>query len=114
MEIHQHESGAKLDADKNRLGLVLGGFANALQQVGEIGTAGAIKYSPDGWKTVPNGLERYTDAMLRHLMSYLSGELIDPESQQQHLEHCCWNVLAMLELTLKEQKEKISNERGSM
>lgn len=34
--IGQHEPGAKLDAGKDRLGLVLGGFSNALQSVGQI------------------------------------------------------------------------------
>lgn len=39
------ESGAKLDAGKPRLGLVLCGFARALQEVGKVGTFGAAKYS---------------------------------------------------------------------
>ena len=35
---HPNEAGAKLDAGKNRLGLVLCGFARALQEVGKVGT----------------------------------------------------------------------------
>lgn len=38
-----NEVGAKLDAGKNRLGLVLGGFARALQEIGRVGTYGANK-----------------------------------------------------------------------
>ena len=33
-----NEAGAKLDAGKNRLGLVLCGFSRALQEVGKVGT----------------------------------------------------------------------------
>ena len=63
--IQQHEPGAKLDAGKNRLGLVFSGFALALQAVGAVGTYGANKYTDEGWKAVPDANKRYTDAMLR-------------------------------------------------
>lgn len=38
-----HEPGAKLDASKNRIGLVLFGFAQALIEVAKVGTYGAKK-----------------------------------------------------------------------
>lgn len=98
--ISAHTPGAKLDAGKNRLGLVLGGFAHALQAVGEIGTDGAIKYSENGWLQVPNGQERYTDAQLRHIFAELSGEKLDPQSKKLHAAHNAWNALARLELIL--------------
>lgn len=62
-----NEPGAKLDAGKNRIGLVLFGFARALQEVGKVGTYGANKYTDNGWTEVPDGERRYTDALLRHL-----------------------------------------------
>lgn len=93
-----HTPGAKLDSGKNRLGLVLGGFAEALQGVGLVGTYGANKYTPDGWKYVENGRERYWDALWRHLFAYASGEIIDPESGLPHLSHAAWNALAVIEL----------------
>ena len=96
------KAGVKYDQGKNRLGLVLSGFANALQEVGEIGTAGAIKYSDNGWLEVENAYERYLDAMFRHLFKHLSGETNDPDSGQRHLAHMCWNALAIVELTSKE------------
>ena len=40
----QYNTG-KNDAGKNRLGLVLGGFADALEDVGLVGTYGASIYS---------------------------------------------------------------------
>ncbi|MCP4595732.1 dATP/dGTP diphosphohydrolase domain-containing protein [Neptuniibacter sp.] len=100
----QHEVGAKLDHGKNRLALVLGGFTNALQAVGEVGTFGANKYTDNGWKSVENGTERYTDAMLRHQFKEFAGEITDPDSEKMHAAHTAWNALARLELLLLEEK----------
>jgi hypothetical protein len=99
-----HQAGAKLDHGKNRLGLVLGGFPRALQAVGEVGTMGASKYTDSGWKQVVNGEQRYTDALLRHLMKEFTGEINDKESQLKHAAHLAWNALARLELILKEEE----------
>ena len=51
-----NEAGAKLDAGKNRLGLVLCGFARALQEVGKVGTYGATKYTDNGWVGAAEGI----------------------------------------------------------
>lgn len=93
--------GAKLDAGKNRLGLVMHGFALALEQVGKVGTFGATKYTPNGWINVPNGVERYTDAMYRHLMLEAQGELLDPQTELFHAAHTAWNALARLDLMIR-------------
>jgi hypothetical protein len=98
-----HAPGAKLDAGKNRLGLVLGGFTRALQEVGKVGTFGAAKYTDNGWLSVPNGQARYTDAMFRHLLKEAEGEANDPDSKLKHAAHAAWNALARLELALIEE-----------
>lgn len=98
-----HAPGAKLDAGKNRLGLVLGGFTRALQEVGKVGTFGAAKYTDNGWVSVPNGQTRYTDAMFRHLLKEAEGEANDPDSKLKHAAHAAWNALARLELALIEE-----------
>lgn len=96
--LDQHAPGAKCDLGKNRLHLVLGDFSHALWAVGEVGTYGARKYSEHGWSQVSNGPDRYLDAMYRHLL--IDGE-IDHESGLKHLAHACWNLLAALELELR-------------
>ena len=96
-----NEAGAKLDAGKNRLGLVLCGFARALQEVGRVGTYGANKYTDNGWMEVPDGERRYTDAMLRHLMREATGEELDPDTGLHHAAHAAWNALARLDLALR-------------
>lgn len=102
-----NETGAKLDANKNRLGLVLFGFSRALQEVGKVGTYGAKKYSDNGWIEVPDGERRYTDAMLRHLMREATGEERDPDTGLHHAAHAAWNALARLDLALR----KASNDK---
>ena len=102
----QHSPGAKLDAGKLRAGLVLGGFARALREVSAVGTYGANKYTPNGWVQVPNGVERYTDAMHRHLLSEASGEARDPDTEILHAAHAAWNALARLDLMIRKSEEK--------
>lgn len=97
-----HEAGAKLDYGKNRLGLVVGGFSRALQAVGEVGTYGANKYTDNGWIEVPDGVNRYTDAMYRHLMKEAGGEQRDEDTELLHAAHAAWNALARLDLMLRE------------
>lgn len=98
------DPGAKLDAGKNRLGLMIGGFPRALEAVGQVTTFGANKYSPGGWQHVENGVERYTDALYRHLLKEAQGENVDPDSQLLHAAQSAWNALARLELMLREAK----------
>jgi hypothetical protein len=97
-----HSPGAKLDAGKTRLGLVLLGFSRALQAVGEVGTFGARKYTEDGWLEVENGQARYTDALLRHLMSEARGEKLDSDSGLRHAAQVAWNALARLDIRSEE------------
>ena len=62
---------------------------------------GAVKYSDNGWKDVPNARNRYLDAGDRHFDKYLQGkEVYDPESGVHHLGAAVWNLLAVLELEL--------------
>lgn len=99
----QHETGAKLDAGKPRLGLVLGAFANALVEVGKVGTYGAQKYTDNGWLDVPKGKGRYTDALLRHVLAE-TNETHDPDTHLLHAAHAAWNALARLELILRKRE----------
>ncbi len=97
----QHAPGAKLDAGKIRPALIIEGFPRALKAVAQVGTYGAQKYTDNGWKEVPDGVKRYTDAMYRHLLAEADGELFDKESSLSHAAHAAWNALARLELMLR-------------
>lgn len=100
-----HTPGAKLDAGKPRPGLVLGDFARALAAVTDVGTYGAAKYTPHGWLSVPHGIERYTDAMCRHLLREATGELRDADTELLHAAHAAWNALARLDLMIRAAAE---------
>jgi len=101
--LDQHVAGAKLDGDKPDLSLLLM-FGKALREVGVVGTFGARKYSRGGWQDVPNGEQRYTAALLRHLYAE-HYEVSDPDSGLRHATHAAWNALARLELMLREEIE---------
>lgn len=88
-----------MDNGKARVGLVVSGFSNAIHEVSKVGTFGSKKYTDNGWKDVPDGFARYTDAMLRHFLAE-SKEDIDKESNLLHAAHLAWNALARLELLL--------------
>lgn len=98
--IGQHEPGAKVDAGKPMAG-ILGDFGLAMMSVAEVGTFGANKYSRGGWQSVPNGIERYTDAMWRHILKE-KYDKIDADSNCLHAAQIAWNALARLELMLRE------------
>ena len=94
--------GKKYDTGKNRMGLVLQGFSNALWEVGRVGTFGCTKYGENSWQNLDNAKSRYLDALCRHLFKHLQGEKVDDESGLLHLQHMCWNALALLEFELKD------------
>lgn len=85
----------KADAGKRRMALLP---FRALDEVGDVLTFGAVKYRPEGWRTVDNAVERYRDALVRHLSAYLQGEERDQESQLRHLAHLATNALFLLEI----------------
>lgn len=89
------EGGIKFDSKKARPTLLLKSMPSAVQEVIDVLELGARKYAPDNWKKVEN--ERYHDAMLRHVLSYLAGETHDPETSKHHLAHAVCNMLFLIE-----------------
>jgi hypothetical protein len=94
------EAGIKDDLGKPMAG-VLGDFGRALLAVSEVGTFGAEKYTRGGWVSVDDGVDRYTDAMYRHLLSE-GKDKKDAESGLDHAAHAAWNALARLDLMIRE------------
>ncbi len=79
-------------------------FPRAMNAVALVSEYGARKYNDGAYKTawqeVPNGFNRYDDAVGRHL-THAAVEPYDDESQIAHLAHRAWNAMAALELALK-------------
>jgi hypothetical protein len=103
--------GAKLDHGKPDLSLLLM-FGQALSAVGDVGTFGCRKYTRGGWQIVPDGLTRYTAALLRHVFKSFY-EPHDPDSGLLHLAHAAWNALAILELTLRKEATNETDTSGT-
>jgi hypothetical protein len=99
-----HSLGCKDDAEKTRMSLIFNNFASALEQVAKVGTFGARKYTDNGWCHVEDGVNRYTDALYRHLLAEAQGEVLDSETELWHSAHAAWNALARLELQLRNIK----------
>lgn len=99
-----HVPGAKDDKAKPMAGVLLD-FSRALQAVVDVGTYGAKKYTRTGWATVPEGSQRYTDALVRHLLAMdVDPDGLDKETGLPHLAHVAWNALAVLELQARRKE----------
>jgi hypothetical protein len=83
--------GKKFDSDKVDWTLMPW---KELEQVLEVLEFGAKKYSRDNWKHIEPA--RYEKAAMRHLISYATGEKIDPESGKSHLAHLMCNALFLM------------------
>jgi hypothetical protein len=86
---------AKHDSEKPRYDLLP---PIAIDLMAQVMTFGAKKYKPEGWRTVPDAIQRYQAALLRHSFAMLRGEVIDQESGLPHAAHamCCASFIAEL------------------
>ena len=98
----------KYDQGKLLFGCLSRGLALPLREVAAVLTYGANKYERDSWQRLPNGAQRYEDAMERHLNAWRLGENVDAESGLSHLAHAACNLLFILhyEMTTLKQPDK--------
>lgn len=85
----EKNGGAKFDGGKLRMDLVDPCF---VEEVAEVLTYGCVKYADNSWQKLEDAERRYKGAALRHLYSYLRGELVDDESGMTHLQHLATNI----------------------
>ncbi len=78
----------KADSGKSRLDLVVPAW---LLEVGHVLSHGAIKYAANGWQHVD--AERYHAALLRHMLAYMAGEQLDPETGLHHMAHLACSAM---------------------
>lgn len=96
---------AKADAGKPRLTLVPRQIVWDIAKVREFAVNGKYK-DPDNWRRV--SVERYRDALLRHVMRYLDDPHgVDDESGLPHLSHIATNVAFLCEL----EKNEVDNSK---
>ena len=86
--------GQKLDANKLRYDLIPW---DALDEVVKRFTHGAEKYAPDNWKNVPDAVNRYRVALMRHFSAYCQGERDDCDAGGlSHIGAVAWNALVLV------------------
>lgn len=92
----ENDQTAKADAGKPRLTLVPLEILYDIARVREYAVNGKYK-DPDNWKRVE--VERYRDAMFRHLCAYIRDpKSVDEESGLPHLWHLATNIAFLCEL----------------
>lgn len=96
------KEGIKYDKDKPRVGEMVKDFGPSILEVAKVWAFGADKYEKSNWKLVKNGADRYTNALLRHLIAEEDNP-IDAESNLLHATHVAWNALARLWFILNKE-----------
>lgn len=81
--------GYKFDKDKPRCDLLV---PEAIEAEARVLGLGATTYGAENWKELRDAKERYTAAMFRHLLAYMRGERVDPQSGESHLAHIRCNA----------------------
>lgn len=106
-EKEQQEQGLKYDSGKPRMFEMIEDFKEPLTEVAKVWAFGADKYKKHNWAFVDNAIDRYSNALVRHL---IEGNTIDDESKLLHASHVAWNALARLYFIIQEQKAKAGND----
>lgn len=105
----------KQDHNKVRVDLVEPSF---IMTIGKIMTYGIEEqgYVEGSWREVPDPINRYYAALMRHILAWRDGEKYDPQSGYHHLAHAGANVMILLWFEIrgkiKLRKEVKSNGRS--
>ena len=94
------EKGIKHDKNKLRLYNFLYDFREVFLELAKVYEFGTDKYGRGNWYMVENGEERYSNALIRHLLK--DGN--DDETGINHQTHVAYNALMRLQFMLNEQK----------
>ena len=89
------KEGTKYDNGKLRLAEMFIDFKIPMEELCKVWEFGANKYEKSNWKKLQNPIDRYTNAMLRHLIAEETN-LVDDESKLLHAAHIAFNALARL------------------
>lgn len=81
-----------------------------IEEIVKVYTAGSKKYGDNNWQNLPNGLQRYKAALLRHLLEFEKGNEIDEETSCKHLAQVAWNAIAMLWISKHKTFRKATTE----
>ena len=66
------------------------------ESISKVLTFGAKKYAAHGWKKLPDAVQRYQGAMLRHMTALQQGEEFDSDSGLPHIYHIGCNITFLI------------------
>lgn len=101
--------GTKNDSEKIRLELLSSSW---LMGVGRVLTFGSKKYAAHNWRK-GIALSRLLGACLRHVLAFLGGEDLDPETGLSHLYHASCGLMFASELYETMPKEVDDRYKGN-
>lgn len=81
-----------------------------IEEIVKVYTAGSKKYGDNTWQNLPNGLQRYKAALLRHLLEFEKGNEVDEETGCLHVAQVAWNAIAMLWISKHKVPKKTTTE----
>lgn len=67
-----------------------------LEETARVLMHGAAKYDRHNWTKVPDAEHRYAAALLRHVLAWQRGEILDPETGLHHLAHAACSIAFLL------------------
>ena len=100
-----NETGRKYDSGKPRVCEMIQDFGVALKEVAKVWAFGADKYEKGNWRYLENAFDRYSNALVRHLIAEQQAPF-DEESGLYHAAHVAWNALARLHFLILQAKEE--------
>lgn len=98
-------TGIKYDKNKLRLAEMFIDFCIPMEELCKVWEFGANKYKKSNWKKLEDPINRYTNALLRHLIAE-EKETYDTESTYLHAAHIAFNALARLYFIKKQEMSK--------
>lgn len=96
------KEGIKYDNGKPTVGEMIKDFAPAIREVARVWKFGADKYEKSNWQKLEDAENRYTNALVRHLLAE-EENMFDDESHLLHASHVAWNALARLWFILRKK-----------
>ena len=90
----------RYNSDKLRWSLIP---VDVMEELIAVAEMGAKKYGKDNWQQPPYMTrDDILDSLYRHIAARREGELVDSESNKQHMAHAMWNCMALLAYDLRD------------
>ena len=102
----------KYDDGKLKFSLIEPTF---IEGIAKVLTDASYEYGENNWKTIDqNELVRYKDALMRHMYSYMKGNIFDDKSKQHEMLHIACNAMFLFYFDTQRSNTKSVIQEKSM